>query len=659
MKKLLSITFFSFLLITNFSWGQTYNNPGGIITTCSGSFYDTGGSGSNYSNDETIITTFCTSVPGQCMQINFTSFNIENGYDFLTIYDGPATTFPVLGTFTGALGGGTITSTTGCITFKFTSDFSVTQSGWAATISCVACAPYPDYTQPIVADAGGEKVGACLVNDCGPFTYTDDGGFSGNYSNNIDATGAPNYTPQNAVYRVFCPDVAGQCMRVTFNSFRTRDINDVLWVRNGSTEYSPNFTSPPTQTTNWPSPPNPSSYDNGLYGNLNGFAPFSFTSTDSSGCLTFAFLTDNSGTRAGWNAVMQCVPCAVGPTGTANNDCPRATPICGTANINSNATGPGLISEGCNYGTCPAGGENHTNWFTFTISASGTLRILINPTTPTDDYDFAIYGPGATCGNLGPALRCSDSGVQGQTGMNTTATDLTETQSGDSYVAEMNVLVGETYIMVIDEWSANSGGGYQLSFGGTALLDCTVLPIELTEFNAEYQSDLDVVDLYWETASERNNDHFELEKSTDGYNFEVINKIKGVGNSNYTSMYYSVDNNPSVGVNYYRLNQFDIDGKSKYSEIISINILDDAYDLLSVFPNPTTGQTQVIFNSYKKEKVGLKVLSHDGRVIVNTDIDAYSGGNKFDLDLTGYHSGFYFITITTSEKTYTTKLFKK
>jgi len=647
----------SFVLLASilYSTGQTYNNPGGTISTCSGTFYDSGGSGSNYSDNQNTTTTLCSSVPGQCLQVNFTSFSLENTYDFLYIYDGPTTASNLLGTYTGGTSPGTVTSSTGCLTFRFTSDPSVTAPGWAATISCGVCPAAPDYTQPITANAGGEKVGACLVTNCGPSTYTDDGGFTGDYSNNIN-TGA--YAPNNAPYRVFCPDAAGQCMQVTFNSFQTANNFDVLWVRNGPTEFSPNFTGPPTQTTQWPAPPNAAGFDDGLFGDLSASTPFSFTSTDASGCLTFAFLTSGVNTAPGWDAVLQCVPCAGGPNGTDNNDCPRATPICGTANVNSNSTGPGIIAEGCNYGTCPAGGENFSNWFTFTASSTGSLDILLTPNAATDDYDFAIYGPNVTCSTLGSPLRCSDSGVPGNTGIGGD-TDLTEDVTGNSFVQSMNVVIGESYILVVDEWTSGTGGGYQLSFGGTALLDCTILPVELSEFTAEYTPEYNEIDLFWETESERDNDRFEIEKSTDGINFEVFHTVKGVGNSNDLSQYYSVDNNPSVGPNYYRLNQFDFDGKSKYSEIVSVNILNDAYDMLSVFPNPTSGKTEVIFNTYSKQSVSLKVMSNDGRLIVNTTLDAVAGGNRFDLDLIDYTPGLYFIAITTAEKTYTTKLLKK
>jgi hypothetical protein len=219
--------------------------------------------------------------------------------------------------------------------------------------------------------------------------------------------------------------------------------------------------------------------------------------------------------------------------------------------------------------------------------------------------------------------------------------------------------IGDSYILVVDEWSSNSGSGYTLSFGGTASLDCAILPVELQEFTAEYMPEMDKVGLQWSTASERDNDRFELEHSTDGINFTVINVLKGAGTTNTETQYFAVHDTPATGVNYYRLNQWDTDGNGKYSEVISVNVLDDAYDMLSLFPNPTTGLTEVIYNSYKKEEVMLKVVSFDGRTIVNTPISAERGGNRFDLDMTDQKSGVYFIMITTNDKVFRTKLIKE
>lgn len=502
---------------------------------------------------------------------------------------------------------------------------------------------FSQYSHPTVG-IQSEYVGACLVADCGPSTYTDNGGASGNYSNNI-----------NNIYRVFCPSSAGNCMRVTFNSFDVQSphwlfgYRDYLTVKNGPTQNSPDFTTAPAALVGG------STY--GIAGTPS--VPFSYTSSDPSGCLTFRFVSNNSTTAPGWSATLQCVPCAGGPNGTDNNDCVNMTPLCSSASVGGNASGPGIAAEGCTGSACPAGGENHTNWYTFTAFSSGTLNINIVPTDPLDDYDFAIYGPNVTCGALGSPIRCTDSGLTGTTGMNSTAGDFTESVLGDAFLQTMNVIAGESYILVVDEWSPNAGSGYTLNFSGTASLDCTILPVELSEFDVEYSPDNGIVDVLWSTETERDNDYFVVERSDDGILFTELNVIQGVGNSNYETKYYFADNDPIIGTNYYRLKQVDINGSENYSEVKSVNILDDYYDLLSVNPNPTNDRTEIVFNAYGNESAELKIYSMSGKLIEHATILCQKGGNRMEIDLSDQQKGIYMLNLVTNHKTYSSKIVKK
>ncbi|OFY89140.1 MAG: hypothetical protein A2236_04340 [Bacteroidetes bacterium RIFOXYA2_FULL_33_7] len=99
-----------------------------------------------------------------------------------------------------------------------------------------------------------------------------------------------------------------------------------------------------------------------------------------------------------------------------------------------------------------------------------------------------------------------------------------------------------------------------------------VLPIELIEFYAK--KNYNIIDIFWTTASELNNDYFSLEKSVDAINFLEIYKTNGQGNSSSINYYqtqdYDISNN-----NYYRLKQVDFDGKYSYSDIISIQSWDE------------------------------------------------------------------------------------
>jgi hypothetical protein len=125
-----------------FSEGQSqvYTMNNSSVNTCGGTFYDNGGNAGNYGNNQNLTMTFCSSVPGNCVRLLFTSFELETNFDEMTIYDGPSAASPLIGVFTGNNSPGLITANSGCLTVVFTSNGVFNEPGWAATISCVNCA---------------------------------------------------------------------------------------------------------------------------------------------------------------------------------------------------------------------------------------------------------------------------------------------------------------------------------------------------------------------------------------------------------------------------------------------------------------------------------------------------------------------------------------
>jgi hypothetical protein len=117
--------------------GPEYLMTNGSVTVTNGMFYDSGGPNAQYGSNENYTMTFTPSVQDQHLEFTFTAFEIENNYDKLYAYNGPTATSPEFSgsPFTGTISPGTLTSThaSGAITFKFTSDVSVTKTGWVAS----------------------------------------------------------------------------------------------------------------------------------------------------------------------------------------------------------------------------------------------------------------------------------------------------------------------------------------------------------------------------------------------------------------------------------------------------------------------------------------------------------------------------------------------
>ncbi len=156
------------------------------------------------------------------------------------------------------------------------------------------------------------------------------------------------------------------------------------------------------------------------------------------------------------------------------NDCSGAIQICGDGAISSNADGIG-IQEISGANSCSSM-ENNSLWLYIKITKAGTLGFNLRPTS-TDimvDYDFFIYGPNKSCGNLDFAIRCSTTNPNlagasnNYTGMNDEETDTSEGPGpdGNSFVKSLDVLPGETYFIVIDRPIGNSP--FELEWTGTA-----------------------------------------------------------------------------------------------------------------------------------------------------------------------------------------------
>lgn len=108
---------------------------------CTGYYYmDTNVNGENYPNGQSLTRTFTPSEPGKLIRVEFVSFNLQNGYDFLSVYDGADASAPLINHYTyNELENTEFISTAadGSLTFVFTSSSSVTDEGWVAYVDCV------------------------------------------------------------------------------------------------------------------------------------------------------------------------------------------------------------------------------------------------------------------------------------------------------------------------------------------------------------------------------------------------------------------------------------------------------------------------------------------------------------------------------------------
>lgn len=105
------------------------------VQACADTIYDGGGPAWNYYNNENY--TFTIAPEGATsLNVNFLSFQLENGYDTLWIYNGSSAAAPLLGAWTGSDSPGTVQASGGSLTFRFASDPALTAPGWIAVYEC-------------------------------------------------------------------------------------------------------------------------------------------------------------------------------------------------------------------------------------------------------------------------------------------------------------------------------------------------------------------------------------------------------------------------------------------------------------------------------------------------------------------------------------------
>ncbi len=177
-----------------------------------------------------------------------------------------------------------------------------------------------------------------------------------------------------------------------------------------------------------------------------------------------------------------------------------------------------------------------------------------------------------------------------------------------------------------------------------AVIDCVATAVELLGFEGENTPKGNL--LKWQTASEENNEYFKLMHSTDGLHFEEINRQRGAGNSQATLSYQYLDVTASEGLNYYRLDQVDSDGKESSSTILVLENLPTDISILDVYPNPATTFLNVQFESLLDQPTQMNVYNTQGSLIESMLIQTNKGLNQINLDIADLMTGLYFIELT-------------
>jgi hypothetical protein len=189
---------------------------------------------------------------------------------------------------------------------------------------------------------------------------------------------------------------------------------------------------------------------------------------------------------------------------------------------------------------------------------------------------------------------------------------------------------------------------YSVSTAIPATVTCP-LPVTLVSFTGTNQGDLNL--LSWLTSSEKNNSHFVIERSTNGTDFTEIGRVAGKGNTNSMQIYSFQDMDASEGINYYRLQQVDLDGNFAYSKTIAVKDGESEHFDLAIYPNPNDGSFNILMKnqtqSYKLDIAdvqGKSVYTQSGTEVPST------------IQVSNLSDGVYILRIHVGNEVITKKL---
>jgi hypothetical protein len=188
--------------------------------------------------------------------------------------------------------------------------------------------------------------------------------------------------------------------------------------------------------------------------------------------------------------------------------------------------------------------------------------------------------------------------------------------------------------------------------GGIVGEICVSAPLPITLLSLQAQPQKTKTHLTWRTASESNNDRFEVEHSRNGVSFEALGQVPGHGTTTEPNEYSFTHERPGPGTHYYRLRQVDFDGRYSYSQVVSIDFpsLEDL-ESLALWPNPTTGIVNL--GGEVPERAIYTISDALGQALIQGEIM----GNQIDLG--NLKSGLYQISINDEKNVATYRLLKQ
>ena len=269
-----------------------------------------------------------------------------------------------------------------------------------------------------------------------------------------------------------------------------------------------------------------------------------------------------------------------------------------------------------------------------TDSGSNWSTTLFPSIVSIEGMDFPVANTGYAVGWTGNILNTIDSGI--------------------SWVEQTSGTTNDLYDI---SFIPNTLTGVVVGVGGVLLrTENGGLPVELVSFTASLNNN--DVTLNWSTATEVNNSGFEIERRSEGKDFDQVGFVPGFGTTTELKNYQFKDTNLKSGSYTYRLKQVDFDGSFKYSNEVNIDVQTPVYfELSQNYPNPFNPSTIIEFAIPNTEFVNIAVYNELGEKVtelINNILPA--GKHQVQFNAKGFASGIYIAFMSAGEFSQTIKM---
>lgn len=303
----------------------------------------------------------------------------------------------------------------------------------------------------------------------------------------------------------------------------------------------------------------------------------------------------------------------------------------------------------------PNAGYALTNW-TYNLGGTGTVSgnpLVLTLTQNTSltpnfasslNYAITYIGNGNT-GGAAPAIANYTSGSNGTIAANSgtlsksvfvfSGWNTVDNGSGTDYTSGATY-TGNTNLVLYAKWVSTGAA----------------LPVKLNSFTAAATNGGKDVLLRWETASENNNNHFEIQRSKDcSSSWESLGSITGTGNSSAAVSYSFVDKQPYQGSACYRIKQVDNDGKFEYSAVAKITGGNNSSRQISLYPNPASGT--IYLTGEVSDARDISLFNQMGQNITPLCSIKKQGATNYSINIAALPAGYYLIKTSIATSRFT------